>query len=89
MAVKKIPQRMCVICRQMRDKSQLVRVVKTSENTAAVDETGKLNGRGAYICRTGECIGRAKKTKGLEKSLKMNIPDEIYEALLKGSGESG
>ncbi len=89
MAVKKIPQRMCAICRQMREKPKLIRIVKTSENTAAIDETGKLNGRGAYICKEGDGIEKARKTKGLEKSLKMSLSDEIYAQLEKGSGESG
>ncbi|MCR5785311.1 MAG: YlxR family protein [Eubacterium sp.] len=89
MAVKKTPQRMCVCCRQMRDKSQLIRVVRTSDNTAVIDETGKLNGRGAYICKNAECILKAKKSAKLEGALKTSISDEIYEELMKGCGEDG
>ncbi len=84
MTTKKQPMRMCVICREMKYKPELIRVVKTSEGGLVIDATGKLNGRGAYICNSEECIQKARKTKGLEKSLKMSVPEEIYDKLQKG-----
>ena len=76
--------RMCVICREMKNKSELIRIVRTSEGGLVIDATGKLNGRGAYLCNSMECISKARKSKGLEKSLKMSIPEEIYDKLQKG-----
>ena len=84
MTTKKKPQRMCVICREMKDKSELIRIVKTLDDGLVIDATGKINGRGAYICKAEECLLKAKKSKGLDKSLKVNVPDEIYEKLQKG-----
>ena len=65
-AVKKIPQRMCVVCRQMKAKSELIRIVHSNE-TVVVDTTGKLNGRGIYLCASSECIAKALKSKGFVK----------------------
>lgn len=84
MTTKKQPMRMCVICREMKNKSELIRIVRTSEGGLVIDATGKLNGRGAYLCNSMECISKARKSKGLEKSLKMSIPEEIYDKLQKG-----
>ena len=84
MTTKKQPMRMCVICREMKNKSELIRIVRTSEGGLVIDATGKLNGRGAYLCNSMECISKARKSKGLEKSLKMSIPEEIYDKPQKG-----
>ncbi|MCM1309218.1 MAG: YlxR family protein [Butyrivibrio sp.] len=80
---KKIPQRQCVGCGANKDKKALIRVIKTPENEILLDETGKKNGRGAYICKAAECLNRAIKSKGLERSFKMQIPKEVYEELQK------
>ena len=78
---KKIPHRKCVGCGQMKDKKQLLRVVRTKEEEFLVDETGKQNGRGAYLCISSECYQNAIKKKGLERSFKQGIPSEIAKAL--------
>ena len=78
---RKIPQRQCVGCRTMRDKKELVRVVKTPEGEIVLDLTGKKSGRGAYVCHDGECLKKARKAKALERAFEVSIPDEVYEAL--------
>lgn len=75
---KKIPMRQCVGCREMKPKRELIRVIRTSEDAIQIDATGKKNGRGAYICPKRECLDLAVKNKGLERSLKIAIPKEIY-----------
>ena len=65
----------------MKDKKQLIRVLKTPEGEFAVDATGKKNGRGAYLCRSMECFEKAAKSKGLDRSFKMSIPAEVYDRL--------
>ena len=78
---RKKPQRQCVGCGQNKDKTDLIRVLRNDASEIFLDETGKKNGRGAYICKTKECLERAIKTKGLERSLKTAIPAEVYERL--------
>ena len=78
---KKIPSRQCVGCRESRTKRELIRVIRTPEGQAALDETGRMNGRGAYLCRRVECLQKARRSRGLERSLKVTIPDEIYDRL--------
>lgn len=80
---KQIPLRQCIGCRQMKAKSELVRIIKTPDNEICLDKTGKMNGRGAYICLDDDCYNKAVKSKGIERSLKMAIPEEIYEAIGK------
>lgn len=80
---KKIPLRQCVGCSEMKSKKEMMRVLKTAEGNITLDKTGRKNGRGAYLCMTGECLKKARKNKGLERSLKMSIPDEVYENLEK------
>ncbi len=82
MANKKIPVRQCVGCRQMKDKKELIRVIRT-EDAVLLDDTGRKNGRGAYLCLNPECLRLARKSKGLERSLKAEIPAEIYDGLEK------
>ena len=80
---KKIPLRKCIGCGEMKDKRELLRVLKTSENEITIDTTGKKNGRGAYLCYKRECLNQAMKSKGLERSFKMAINKDIYENLEK------
>ena len=82
MANKKIPMRQCVGCGEMKAKKELIRVI-TTEEEVLLDTTGRKNGRGAYICANPECLKKARKSKGLERSLKASIPDEVYENLEK------
>ena len=83
MANKKIPMRQCVGCGQMKPKKDMVRVIKTPEDAVLLDATGRKNGRGAYICANPDCLKQARKSKGLERSLKMAIPQEVYDSLEK------
>ncbi len=80
---KQIPLRQCIGCREMKAKSELVRIIKTPEGEVCLDKTGRMNGRGAYICLNKDCYNRAVKSKGIEKSLKMAIPEDIYDAIGK------
>lgn len=81
MKVKKIPQRMCTGCMEMKPKKELIRVVKNKENEISIDLHGKKPGRGAYICRNIQCLEKAVKTKRLERNLETKINDEIYDKL--------
>ena len=80
---KKIPLRQCVGCGEMKSKREMLRVLKTENEGIIIDTTGKKNGRGAYICCSLECIKKAKKTRGIDKSLKMAVSDEVYDNLIK------
>lgn len=80
--VKKIPLRQCVGCREMKDKKMLIRIIKNEEGIF-IDETGKKNGRGAYICPNVECLKKAVSSKGLERSFKSPVAAEVYEELKK------
>lgn len=73
--------RMCVACREMKDKRELMRIVKDKEGNISVDLTGKKNGRGAYICKDKACFEKLKKQKSLNKAFKCNIPDEIISSI--------
>ena len=81
--MKKVPMRKCVGCQEMKSKKELIRVVRTEEGAFLLDATGKKNGRGAYICPDMECLKKAIKNKGLERSFKQAIPKEVYETLEK------
>ena len=80
---RKIPMRKCIGCGEMRPKKEMMRVVRTAEGEFVLDATGRQNGRGAYICRNKECLLKAIQTKGLERSFKQVIPEEVYESLKK------
>ena len=80
---KKIPMRQCIGCGEMKGKKEMMRVIKTAEDDICLDVTGKKNGRGAYLCVSKECLQKARKNKGLERSFKMSIPEEIYDTLDK------
>ena len=79
---KKIPMRTCVITKEKYPKKELIRVVRTPEGNVIIDETGKANGRGAYVKRSAEAIETARKTKVLERHLEVKIEDKIYDELL-------
>ena len=81
MTVKKTPMRMCTGCREMKPKKELARVVKTAEGEIRFDSTGKLNGRGAYICKNKECLKKARKINALSRAFEMAVSDEIYSQL--------
>ena len=83
---KKIPQRQCMGCRERKAKKELIRVVRGTDGVVSLDFSGKLNGRGAYICPQPECLKKAQKAKSLERSLEVAIPDEVYERLEKEMG---
>lgn len=81
MQQKKIPLRKCTGCGEMKPKKELVRVVKTPTEEICVDLTGKLSGRGAYVCRSAECLKKARKAKRLERAFECSIPDGVYDRL--------
>ena len=87
MTNKKIPMRQCIGCGEMKAKKEMIRVIKTAEGAIMLDATGRKNGRGAYICPNSECLQKAVKNKGLERSFKMPIPKDVYEMLAKEMGE--
>ena len=78
---KKIPMRQCLGCREMKPKKELIRVVRSPEGAISLDFKGKAPGRGAYVCRSGECLKKAVKSKALERAFSAKIPDEVYERL--------
>ena len=78
---KKTPLRKCVGCGEMRPKQQLIRVVRCVDGTIKLDRTGKMNGRGAYICEQPQCFAKCRKQKRLDKAFGAAVPDEIYEQL--------
>ena len=80
---KKIPQRQCMGCRERKEKRALIRVVRCTDGQVRLDFSGKLNGRGAYVCPDPECLKKAQKAKALERSLEVPIPEEVYQRLQK------
>ena len=78
---KKIPLRQCVGCSEMKSKKEMLRVLKTAEGEVTLDTTGKLNGRGAYLCKDAECLKKAIKAKRIQKNLEVEISEELIEAL--------
>ena len=93
---RKVPLRQCVGCQEMKNKKELLRVIKTPENEIktpeneiVLDATGRRNGRGAYLCFSKECLQKARKNRGLERSLKTGIPPEVYDSLEKELDELG
>ncbi len=89
MSAKKIPLRQCIGCGEMKNKREMIRVLRTTEGDIVIDATGRKNGRGAYICPSLDCYKKAAKSKGLERSLKMAIPAEVYETLEKEMEQLG
>lgn len=89
MSTKKIPLRQCIGCGEMKNKKEMIRVLKTSEDEIILDATGRKNGRGAYLCPSMACFKKAVKSKGLERSFKTAIPKEVYETLEKEMEQFG
>lgn len=81
MQQKKIPMRRCVACGEMREKKELIRIVRTPEGEICADPTGKKSGRGAYICRASACLIKAQKGKKLERAFECQVSQEIYDSL--------
>jgi predicted RNA-binding protein YlxR (DUF448 family) len=78
---KKIPMRMCIGCREMLPKKELIRVVKNQAGEISIDLKGKAPGRGAYLCRSQECIDKAARNRLLEKTFEQRIDQDVYENL--------
>ncbi|WP_058485194.1 RNase P modulator RnpM [Defluviitalea phaphyphila] len=81
MKKRKIPLRKCTGCQEMKNKKELIRIVRNKEGEFSLDFTGKKPGRGAYICPNEDCLIKAQKLKGLERSFKVAVPKEIYDDL--------
>ena len=80
---KKIPQRQCMGCRERKEKRQMLRVVRCTDGEVRLDFSGKLNGRGAYVCPQKECLVKARKSRALERCLETPIPEEVYDRMEK------
>ena len=85
---KKIPQRQCMGCRERKAKKDMIRVVRGTDGTVSLDFGGKLNGRGAYLCPDPACLKQARRSKALERSLEVPIPEEVYDRLEKEMGDT-
>ena len=81
MQPKKVPMRMCTGCGEMKSKREMVRVVKSPEGEISLDLTGKKAGRGAYVCRSIDCLQKARKARRLEKAFSCRSPDEVYDKM--------
>ena len=86
---KKIPMRQCVGCREMKNKRDLIRVVRSPEGTISLDFKGKMPGRGAYVCPDPACLAKARKSRALERAFETAIPAEVYDQLERQMGEGG
>ena len=78
MAEKKVPMRTCIACRAEKPKRELIRIVKNKDGEFSVDKTGKLNGRGAYLCDNPACAQKIIKKKMLKSAFGVDVPDEVY-----------
>lgn len=81
MSAKKIPMRMCTGCREMKEKNSLIRIVKTPEGDIKLDMTGRLNGRGAYICKSPECLKKAQKSGALSRAFACDVPESVFSEI--------
>ena len=88
MGTKKIAMRMCTGCREMKPKGALIRIVKTPEGEIRLDRTGKLNGRGAYVCKSAECLKKVQKSGALSRAFETQVPDEVFVQLEKELGDA-
>ncbi len=82
MKTRKIPMRRCVGCREMKEKRVLIRVVRNQEGRIAVDPSGRMNGRGAYLCRNSACFEKARKARALSREFSAEIADEVYQDII-------
>ncbi len=73
--------RMCIVCREHSDKKELLRIVKNKDGQIFVDKTGKANGRGAYVCKSKECLNKLKKSRGLNRAFKCEVSDDVYNMI--------
>ena len=89
MKQKKIPQRMCVVCRAHKDKEGLIRVVKPKDADIMIDYSHKLSGRGAYVCKDVKCVQKLVKERRLNRAFKQNVSEDVYAALIGLSAEMG
>ena len=80
-AIKQIEMRRCIVCRQVRHKSELLRVVKTAEGKISLDEPTKIFGRGAYVCKSVDCVETLRKRRNLDKVFKVKVPGELYDSI--------
>ena len=80
---KKIPQRQCMGCRERKAKREMIRIVRGTDGNVSLDFGGKMNGRGAYICPNPDCLAKAIRSKALDRSLEVNIPETVYDRLRK------
>lgn len=87
MIQRKIPMRMCVGCHEMKPKRELIRVVKSKDDQISIDRVGKAPGRGAYVCPSGECLKKARRSKALERALEASIGDQVYDQLIASLAE--
>ena len=78
---RKVPLRQCVGCQEMKNKKELLRVIKTPENEIVLDATGRRNGRGAYLCPSTACLAKARKAKRLQNAFGVEVPDEVFDRL--------
>ena len=81
MKTRKVPMRMCVGCREMKEKKALLRIVRNAQGEISFDRIGKAPGRGGYVCKNAECIQQARSGKGLERALKTSVPVTVYDSL--------
>ena len=86
---KKIPQRQCMGCRERKAKRELIRVVRGTDGNVSLDFSRKAPGRGAYICPNAECLKKALRSKALDRSLEVTIPQEVYDRLEKEMAQNG
>ena len=80
---KKIPQRQCMGCRERKPKREMIRIVRGTDGNVSLDFGGKMNGRGAYICPNPDCLAKAIRSKALDRSLEVTIPETVYDRLRK------
>lgn len=80
---KKIPQRQCMGCRERKSKREMLRVVRGTDGSVSLDFSGRVNGRGAYLCPNPECLRKARKSRSLERCLETQIPEDVYLRLEK------
>lgn len=81
MKTKKVPLRKCIACNENKSKKELIRVVRNADKEIIVDETGKVNGRGAYVCKSETCINQIIKSRKLSRTFQVEVPDEVYTKL--------
>ena len=89
MVTKKVPMRQCCGCREMKTKKEMIRVIRTPEGDVCLDATGRKNGRGAYLCPSMDCLNKAIKNRGIERSLNISVPKEIIDLLKEEMKEFG